>query len=233
MRHLVRLAGIGRQDDRDAAVGRRACAPSAIQPSIRAAIAAIRSGSARCSRRANSQIADRARAASLKLATPAKSRPSTSGRTTCIARSAGDRPRAAPAQAARSEVASAIWKTGTSGAVERRRRRRSPRAEKAVALTIAAGASAATQRRSQPLASPGLERGREQADARRTRARSARRAAPRSGRGPRRSDRSGRRRSGCAAASRSARMRPGRSRRRPAASRRRRRSRATPATGPA
>ncbi len=45
---------------------------------------------------------------SLKEATPAKIRPSTSGNTTCIAISAGDRPLSASAHAARLDVESAI-----------------------------------------------------------------------------------------------------------------------------
>ncbi|MET3826250.1 hypothetical protein ABIC16_001943 [Sphingomonas sp. PvP055] len=94
----------------------------------------------------------------MKLATPAKIRPSTSGRTTCIARSAGLSPRAAAAHAARSDVASATWNTGTpaplSGVTPA-----ASLAEKAVALTIAAGASAATQRAIHPRAAPSLSDG--------------------------------------------------------------------------
>ena len=70
-----------------------------------------------------------------------------------MARSDGDRPRAAPSQARRVAVDSATWNTGTpapsSGVCPL-----SPRAEKEVAFTIAAGRSAVTQRAIQ-RAAPG------------------------------------------------------------------------------
>src|SRR5262249_25763007 len=79
----------------------------------------------------------------LKLTTPASNRPSTSGSTTCMARSAGDRPRSDEAQSSRRADESATWNTGqqavSNGVVPS-----SLIAEKAVALTIAAGDRSAT-----------------------------------------------------------------------------------------
>src|SRR6185295_4912959 len=80
--------------------------------------------------------------ADLKLTTPANSRPSTSGNTTCMARSDGDRPRSEPAQSLRLAVDNATCNTGqdatSNGVVPS-----SPVAEKAVALTIAAAGRSA------------------------------------------------------------------------------------------
>ena len=103
---------------------------------MRATAALTRSSSARCDQCANCRSGSRS-PADLKLITPANSRPSTSGNTTCIAKSEGDRPRSEPAQSLRLAVDSATWKTGqnaaSNGVVPS-----SLIAEKAVALTIAA-----------------------------------------------------------------------------------------------
>ncbi len=106
----------------------------------------------------------------------------------------GRQPRAEPSQPARSLVASAIWNTGTpapsSGVVSS-----SPRAEKAVALTIAEGVSAATSARSRGLRPRLSARGRTGRWGRNhvpPALRGGRRSAP----DRRRRDRRGRRRSG-------------------------------------
>ena len=114
-----------------------AAAANRCQAVTRATTAAMRCSSARWAKRENCRSGSR-RSGDLKLATPAKMRPSTSGSTTCIARSAGDKPRTAAAQSRLRAVDSATWKTGQPGASSGEFPS-SPRAEKAVALTTAIG----------------------------------------------------------------------------------------------
>ena len=112
----------------------------------RATVAAMRSASGAWAARANCRSGSGG-AVSLNEITPAPMRPSTSGRATCIARSAGERPRSEAAHAARVEVAWIAWNTGTPAASSGEPPR--ARAEKAVVLTTAAGASVGRVSRSQ------------------------------------------------------------------------------------
>ena len=76
---------------------------------------------------------------SLKATTPASTRPSSSGSTTCMARSAAPRPRGLSRQAARLVVALTTCSTGTSGASSGVGSSALPPAAKAVVVTISAG----------------------------------------------------------------------------------------------
>ena len=140
MRDLVRPAGIARQHNGELLVLRR-CRRKPMPGAYARDRGSMRSRSGWCARCANCRSGSRS-PADLKLTTPASSRPSTSGSTTCMARSAGDRPRSDDAQSSRRAVDSATWNTGqdavSNGVVPS-----SPIAENAVALTIAAGGRSA------------------------------------------------------------------------------------------
>ena len=149
MGHLMRAAGVGGQDQRQLPVRRRGRGETVPVP-------ARGPPRRRCGRDRrggrSGRIADRGRACrgDLKLTRPAKRRPSTSGSTTCMARSAGDRPRSDAAQSRRRAVDSATWNTGQSRARRRAWPPSGPCAEKAVALTMADG-RVCGQMRAQPV----------------------------------------------------------------------------------
>ena len=109
---------------------------------MRAATCSTRSGSGRLKkpRKASASSASRS---PLKPMAPARMRPSSSGSTTCMARSAGARPRWPFAQASRRVVATKTWKTGMPMRSNSVSLPGSAPLAKAVAVTIAAGDSVA------------------------------------------------------------------------------------------
>ena len=88
---------------------------------------------------AESQAPDRLSLSPLKDSAPARMRPSSSGSTTCMARSAGARPRWFFSQASRRVVATMTWNTGTPARSNRVSTPGSAPEAKAVAVTMAAG----------------------------------------------------------------------------------------------
>ena len=154
MRDLVVASRIGRQNHSDAfsIVGGSPQRNPGARPSHNSGDAFLVAGMD-CPREAEIGIGG---STSLNEATPVKMRPSISGRTTWIARSGGDRPRSDSDHPACVEPASATCNTGASTASSGEPAPPSPRAEKAVALTITSGAIWVIQRRSQPSLSGSL-----------------------------------------------------------------------------
>ena len=83
---------------------------------------------------------------SLKAMAWAKMRPSTSGSTTCMARSRGNSPRGEPSQLARDDPASATCRTGQSNAASTPASSWAVAVANAVALTMISGGCAAKRR---------------------------------------------------------------------------------------
>ena len=105
---------------------------------MRAATCSTRSGSGRLKKPRKASASSAARSP-LKPMAPARMRPSSSGSTTCMARSAGARPRWPFVQASRRVVATNAWKTGTPMRSNSVSLPGSAPLAKAVAVTIAAG----------------------------------------------------------------------------------------------
>ena len=132
-------AGIVGNEDRELALVARRALQSADEGGDARARPARRGPTQVGWRQARKPSAGSSSLSALKEMAPARMRPSSSGSTTCMARSAGARPRWLPSQASRRVVATMTWKTGTPARSNRVSAPGSAPVAKAVAVTMAEG----------------------------------------------------------------------------------------------